>query len=292
MQSIAVLILFYNKLNQTIECINSFVPTGLKIYVLNNGSDEISAITLRNLYSGNSQIKIFDEKKNLGVSGGRNYLINVTSEKWLFHVDNDIIISNPMQFVNIINSYITSFGFVDAFIPVIYNKHENAYANYYQLSYSDKNLVEIETKEDLINNFPGGASIVSRSLFEKIGYYDENMFVGFEDVELSIRAIVVYNRPLICKKVSEVELIHDHKLAINEADLKSIKLRYNSKLIGSSFNYLRKKHSLNFDHNWQWWTKQQLSLMEYPSEINLLSVIKQKLKIRSLKVINYIFGKL
>lgn len=36
--NLAVCTLFYEKLDQTIECIQSFLPPGVNIYVLNNGS--------------------------------------------------------------------------------------------------------------------------------------------------------------------------------------------------------------------------------------------------------------
>ena len=38
--AVAVLIIFFNKLDQTIECIESFIPSQQPIYVLNNGSDK------------------------------------------------------------------------------------------------------------------------------------------------------------------------------------------------------------------------------------------------------------
>lgn len=38
--AVAVLVLFFNKLDQTKDCIRSFIPSGQMIYVLNNGSAE------------------------------------------------------------------------------------------------------------------------------------------------------------------------------------------------------------------------------------------------------------
>ena len=89
---LAVCILFYEKLDQTIECIQRFLPSGVNIYILNNGSSPVSRNSLGTFCNGYKQIKIFDSNANLGVAVGRNFLITHTTEEWLLFVDNDIII--------------------------------------------------------------------------------------------------------------------------------------------------------------------------------------------------------
>ena len=90
--SIDILIIFFNKVEQTICCINSFLASGQQIYVLNNGSDAKQESKLRNRFKGVDRIHILNSGKNLGPAGGRNYLIKHTQSKWIFFVDNDIVI--------------------------------------------------------------------------------------------------------------------------------------------------------------------------------------------------------
>ena len=221
-QSIAILILFYNKLDQTKDCINSFLPSGQKIYVLNNGSEETQWSNLKSSFINRSNLLLLDAGKNLGVSGGRNYLIKSSKADWFFMVDNDITIKSPETWVEIIKEKIKQNPRADAFIPKMYNRHENEYACNYNMVIKDGKLFGELCDGNEINNFPGGAALVSRNVFSKFGLYDEQMFVGFEDFEFAIRGLLSkVHEPIRAILIDEFELIHDHKIQIKKADKKA-----------------------------------------------------------------------
>src|SRR6478672_4971911 len=90
--TVAVLVLFFNKLDQTIACVESFIPSGEPIYVLNNGSDPKDFQLLQQRFASFDQLRFLDAGKNLGPSGGRNLLIAASTEPWMFFVDNDITV--------------------------------------------------------------------------------------------------------------------------------------------------------------------------------------------------------
>jgi GT2 family glycosyltransferase len=273
MLDLAVLVLFYNKEIQTLSCIKSFLHSGVNIYVLNNGSQQNSFCNLKREFANHKQVYFFDSKINKGVSWGRNYLIQNTQEKWLFTIDNDIILSHPRDWLDKLKLHIEKEDSVDIFIPSIFNLHENSYSRPFQLKLMNNRLVEVESSEEIINNFPGGASIVNRRIFENYGLYDENIFVGFEDVEFSIRAIIEHKKPLRCKKINEIELTHDHQLVKNKDDLYSVYTRYDDKRINNSFKYLTNKYNIQFDHEWRWWTKKQVSLMTKHQKITFFDAL-------------------
>jgi GT2 family glycosyltransferase len=279
MLDLAVLVLFYNKEIQTLSCIKSFLNSGVKIYVLNNGSNQNSFNNLKSKFSDHKQVFFFDSKKNKGPAWGRNYLIQNTQEKWLFAVDNDIILSHPSDWLVKLKLHIEKDDSIDIFIPSTFNLHENAYSIPFQLKLINNRLIEVESSEEIVNNFPGGASIVNRKVFENYGLYDENIFIGFEDVEFSIRALVEHKKPLRCKKIYDIELIHDHQLVKNKDDLYSVYTRYDDRKIDNDFNYLTNKHNIQYDHDWRSWTRKQRKIMTGGRKKILFSKLFKKLLI-------------
>lgn len=90
----AVLILFFEKARQTIECVKSFLPSGVRICILNNGSSERNSRAVERFCALFDQITLFRSDVNLGVSAGRNLLIEKTDEEFLF-LSITILLSKP-----------------------------------------------------------------------------------------------------------------------------------------------------------------------------------------------------
>jgi glycosyltransferase involved in cell wall biosynthesis len=93
--SIAACVLFFERVEQTIECIGSLLPSGITIYILNNNSSRCARNKLGEFCYKHHQVKLFDSDENLGVGVGRNYLISHTTEDWLIFVDSDIVLKTP-----------------------------------------------------------------------------------------------------------------------------------------------------------------------------------------------------
>lgn len=260
LELVDILILFFNKVDQTISCINSFLPSGQHIYILNNGSDEQQLQKLQHQFKNNHQVTILDAGKNLGVSGGRNYLIKHTNAPWLLSVDNDITI-RPGNWLQLFEAYIYEHPKAEIVAPLIYNVHEKAYSDQLKV-HLENNKVVINTGSFLITNcFPGGASIIKRSVFEKYGLFDEEMFVGFEDYEYALRAMLSENGPFEVHHLHAIELIHDHQYQKKIKDKEAVRQRYNEELLSASYNRLVEKYGVIFEHDWKWWTKNQVTVM-------------------------------
>lgn len=258
--NLAVCILFYEKLEQTIECIRSFLPSGVNIYILNNGSSLSARDALGEFCDNYKQIKIFDSGINLGVGVGRNYLVAHTNEEWLLFVDNDITVktSNWVQeFTQCVNQYPDA----EVFIPKLFNVSESKYAAYKSLRISgDKAFHDVEIVNNLTNAFPGGASFIKRKLFDRLGLYDVKMFIGFEDFELCIRAIRLAN-PVKAQLIHDIELIHKHHKLDKDEDKNAVLMRYNLNLLEASFNRITEKHDVILESNWKNWVTNQLETM-------------------------------
>lgn len=255
--NLAVCILFYEKLEQTIECIRSFLPSGVNIYILNNGSSLSARDALGEFCDNYNQIKIFDSDVNLGVGVGRNYLITHTIEEWLLFVDNDITMKTS-DWVQKFAKYVYQHDDAEVFIPNLFNAHENSYVSYRSMRIvGDKVIYDKKIVNDLTNTFPGGASFIKRKLFDRLGLYDDKMFIGFEDFELCIRAIRLAN-PVKAQLILDIELIHKHHKLDKDEDKNAVLMRYNFNHLEASFNRITEKHDVILDSNWKNWVTNQL----------------------------------
>lgn len=272
--SVDILILFYNKVDQTILCIDSFLTSGQYIYVLNNNSEPTQVEKLKRKYSKNNQVIILDSIENLGVSGGRNLLLRESKSPWFFSVDNDIVVSTQ-DWLEKMNLFLEKNPEAKILLPKIFNVHEQEYASDLKLMITEGKLEIISQKMSTTNYFPGGASIVHRSIIDRYGYFDEKMFVGFEDYEYAIRAMLQVKSSLEAHKLSSVELIHDHKFQNLDSDKEAVRVRYNEEKLNQSFVYLREKYDIELSHEWKGWTRTQVQLM---TKKNWRRKIKRKLK--------------
>lgn len=273
-----ILILFFNKVDQTIHCINSFLPSGQHIYVLNNGSDEQQLQKLKRQFCNNTQVHIMDAGKNLGVSAGRNFLIQSTTAPWLFSVDNDITVKPQQNWLQLFQQFTEANKAVKIVCPHMYNVHDQEYALQLQVHMRD-GVVSVDTGSFATTNcFPGGASIIHRSVFETYGLFDEDMFVGFEDYEYALRAMLSSHGSLRTYHIKEIELIHDHRFQKSSSDKAAVRQRYNEERLKASYERMVARYNIVFDHDWQWWTRKQVQDMtERKWTHHIKAVIKKML---------------
>lgn len=253
----AVCILFFEKAGQTVECVRSLLASQVPIYILNNNSSEKSARLLKEFCKNYPQVKIFDSPENLGVSGGRNFLIKNTTEEWLFFVDNDIAVRTK-NWLEMINRHISESPEMEVFIPLLWNVHDGFFSFSTPFYIKDGTIKRLrEMNEDGSTNlFPGGASFVKRSLFDRLGLYDEKMFVGFEDYELAFRAVKSGNL-VKAIQIKDIELIHNHKMAKSEEDRLSIMKRYDPEIHKASSDRIKEKHGIALEDDWKQWISNQ-----------------------------------
>lgn len=253
---LAVCILFYEKIEQTIACIKSFLSTPVRIYVWNNGSSESLQQELRRFCQCYPQVIIFDSKENLGISCARNELIIRTKEKWLLFVDNDITIRTS-NWLKRLSGYIQRHDDIEVFIPRLFLFPEGKYAGFNSLQIIGQKIAGKAAEDDRVNYFPGGASVINRGLFQRLGVYDGQMFSGLEDYELCIRAIV-NGAPVRAMLIHDIVMIHQHLSPENEVDKKALLVRYDIKHIEKSYNRIVEKYQLAEDWEMikQWVTHQ------------------------------------
>ncbi len=278
-----ICILFFEKVDQTIECIRSFLPSRVPIVVCNNGSSPASRQKLVDFIGQYSHVQLIESVRNRGVSGGRNLIIQSTIAPWLFFVDNDITIQTP-YWLPAFHQHLERLPGAEVFIPQLYNVFERTYSPRRTIKISEGQVsFNQRVRGGSLNMFPGGASIVKRTLFNRIGLYDEVIFLNFEDYELCLRAMVS-GHPVQAYPIDAITLRHDHRRVSSHPDREYVAIRYDQNRARVSARRLFEKHKLRLEddagtwsniqkqrllHGRKWWSKETL-FMFIPASVKKL----------------------
>lgn len=254
---VVVCILFYEKVDQTIECIQSFLPSNAPMIVCNNGSSPASRQKLVDFIKAHPRVKLIEPGSNLGVSAGRNYIFRVSAAEWLFFVDNDVSVQTQ-DWLQIFQKHLQRMPDIEVFIPQLYNILERTYSPRHGLKITgDKVSFTHRAKgNQRINMFPGGASLVKRTVFDRLGLYDERIFLDYEDYELCLRGVISGN-PVKAYTIDDIMLYHDHRRASSEVDQKYVVARYDPNRTQTSADRIFEKHHLRIQDDWSSWSKMQ-----------------------------------
>lgn len=254
---LAIAILFFEKTDQTIACVESFLASGCRIYILNNGSSTAAYSRFADWCSNHPQVLLLNAPNNLGVSAGRNLLASTTTSEWLLFVDNDIQLDTP-ELVPRLAAHIADWPDREVFIPRLYNVHDGCYAEFRSLRVDHTSAALVTPEDSCVNLFPGGASCIKRSLFERLGGYDEQIFIGHEDFELSLRALTRHE-PVRALLISDIELRHSHLIDYsNTSDLATVLHRYDKETIRQSYELITTKYGVRVADQWEQWVDNQV----------------------------------
>lgn len=263
---LSIAILFCNKAEQTIECLQSFVSPSIirDVHVLDNGSDLQAAKIVKDFCEEN-RVNYYRLPKNLGVAVGRNYLIKQTKSEWIFFVDNDITLEHNKHLLeDDIEEAIANNPEALAFAPKLFNVHLNAFENFYSFSVHGNKAVTYVSKNGESNKLSGGACIINRKLFDINGLYNEQFFVGFEDFEFCLRAIKA-GRDLKVIELPHIQLNHNHKKVTTGYDNDYLQTRYNAEKIEQSYKLIQKLHGLTLPDNGVSWSQKKINQMSNKS---------------------------
>ena len=91
--------------------------------------------------------------------------------------------------------------------------------------------------------FFGGSSLINKYAFDLLGGYDKNFFVGYEDVDLSIRC---YKAGIKVANINMYSLVHEHLKLNDDLSKKYESKRYNYDSIFRSADYFFKKYNQKY----------------------------------------------
>lgn len=258
--NLSLVILSLDRAYLTINLLNSLkkhIPNFKgKIIIMDNGSTSETLSKLESFlesYTLSTQlIKLY---ANYGVAKGRNKSMDYIQTEWIMFLDNDIyFLDNPLptihQTLNQLGCHFLNLPLLDANEKRLYalGGHLNisSLTNCTHVEctsvYTPNSPVHTTVVEPFLSTFLfGGASVLKKSTFIQLGTFDENMFVGYEDIDFSIR---IYNAGLKIGNCGLICLVHNH--IINDSnDIQSYEaIRSSYDLLTQSAIYLEKKHNI------------------------------------------------
>ncbi|MBI3379363.1 glycosyltransferase family 2 protein [Candidatus Gottesmanbacteria bacterium] len=196
-KKLGIVILNWNNKKEILQCLESIKRSGHmeSVVIVDNGSEDRSLKKIRNQ---NPEVRIIENKKNLGFAEGNNigirYLLGKGTQYILIlnpdteiekdtipnllkvmEEDKSIGITGPKIFSS--NNKIWSAGGV---------LEQNRYSGgLIGLGESNKSKYDEMKEVDFIS---GTAMMVKREVFEKCGLFNPDYFIYYEDVELNLRA--------------------------------------------------------------------------------------------------------
>tara|TARA_B100001093_G_scaffold508271_1_gene570153 strand:+ start:240 stop:1088 length:849 start_codon:yes stop_codon:yes gene_type:complete len=248
---ITIVINTFNSDEKIFSCLNS-INSKIKIVIIENSNNLEFKTKLEKKYQN---VKCSLAGKNLGYGKGNNLGISKVKSKFVLILNPDTTLE-----INAINNFLTSaknkpnFAIIAPAIQEEKDLNNNKYIN-------ENNLIEV-------NNVKGFAMFLNLREFKNIGFFDENFFIYFEEIDL-------------CKRLKNEnkEIYLDPRIKINHIG-------------GSSHN-----KSINFEmelsRNWHWMWSTFYFHKKYHGFIWALLIVSKKLLSALIKTFFYtlIFNK-
>ncbi len=223
---VSIVVLSWNTKNLLKGCLESLPPFG-EVIVVDNGSTDGSLEYLKKLVADTNQplnIKLIENKENLGFSRGNNSGIKQASGQYILLLNSDTIVTTGAieRLVEYLNKNENT-----AVSPLLELQSGQPQLDYYMrfptlwqiffyhnpllrpiiMKTPLKNLICQEAKQEPfeVDQLPGAALMASREVWQKVGSLDPDFRFFWEDVDWSWRARKMKVRLLV---VPEAKIVH------------------------------------------------------------------------------------
>lgn len=227
-----------------------------KILIVDNGSETEELNKLKAHVAGMKlPVKTYEANKNLGVAGGRNKTAELIETEWFLSLDNDVyFIDNPLlaikDCIEKLGVHFLNLPLLDTDGQTIYRIGGNLFLDKYKDSYAIgcpatfRQTLKSEIKLEhpfLSTCLFGTAAILRTKTFIEQGGFDDNMLIGFEDLDFSIK---LYKEGIKVGNLNKFCAIHGHEPPLSLSDVEYEKTRYSEKIIRESGEYFHSKHNI------------------------------------------------
>jgi len=238
-----------------LRSITHFMPSFAgEVLVIDNGSTSDELAYLRGVCAQQPyRSRIVELGRNYGVAGGRNRTIPHVKTEWLMCLDNDIyFIENPLprlqKDIAEMGCHFVSLPLLDPDRNTVFARGGHLYVHFEQgelyigagSACRQETLIDEDEPRPFLCTFLfGGACILKCSTFLDVGGYDEAMFVGFEDIDFSIR---LFQRGYKVGSAATLALVHDHPKPQTKSDKDYERERFSRQVLYESAMHLEEKH--------------------------------------------------
>ena len=203
---LSIVILSYNSKDLVINCLQSLTDQykeelgkgEVEIIVVDNDSKDSSYDTISKFASNYKNIKIFESGSNLGFAKGCNFGAQKASGKYVLFLNSDTktqdrgflkmaeFLKNNRKIVILGGKLLNSNGTSQKSAGKFYNLF-----NFLLMIIGLERLGMVRSSPLTISEIDwvsGACMMVNKDIFDKIGKFDENIFMYIEDMELCFRA--------------------------------------------------------------------------------------------------------
>lgn len=235
MKNIPIIILNWNGLDDTLECIPSVLAQSypnFHIYLVDNGSRPEQVQPLIEIYGAQDKLTLIQNQENQGFTRGNNVIMKkLLAEdpdlEYIALLNNDTKVHEDwlQELVNCAKSQqasIVSSKMINYFYPHIMDNAGHKMLNTGEIL-PIAHAEPIERYETSFENIGScaGATLYEAAMLRKIGIFDEYFNTGYEDAELGLRATVTgYKcvfapKAIVWHKVSQsINKIRDFKYTL------------------------------------------------------------------------------
>lgn len=192
---IFIIVLNYNGKKTILDCINSIYDSTYSnfevVIVDNNSTDGSFELIKKTFFKAN----IIRNSKNIGFAAGNNIGIRFALEKfadYIFLLNNDATIESDM--LSLLMNEMRKNSSASIISPLILKEKRGAvwFAGG-RILWSKMRAAHLDTPKNKslsyqIEYASGCAMLIKNTVFKKIGLFDENFFLYYEDVDFSLRA--------------------------------------------------------------------------------------------------------
>jgi len=197
---ISVVILTLNSAEFIQPCLDSILNQEkgeIELIVVDNGSNDATAALVKENYP---QVKLIENKFNLGAAGARNQGIEVSSGEWILSLDCDVVLSKDFfcNIDNLLKELSSEVGLIQPKVLEIRDKaiYSTGISVSFLRRFFDTGKGEKDNgrfdKAKYIFGACSAAALYNKKMLEEIkegiDYFDKEFFFLFEDVDLSWRA--------------------------------------------------------------------------------------------------------
>lgn len=231
MYETAILILTYNGIENTVECLESLKKQIYKDYqviIVDNASADSTVDTVK---SGYPDVFVLENKQNLGYAGGNNAGLAYCIEKnfkYVFIINNDIILEPDalQKMVQFIENYPDA-GIIGPINYSYYNRNEVQFLSSKLILDKYEFHVNTELSESCTfyeTDYVNGAAMLLRiDLLKEIGCFDENYFLFWEESDLCLRTRRTGYK---CIMLTNAKIYHKESASFGTAFLSPLKNYY------------------------------------------------------------------
>lgn len=204
MIDVSIIIVNYNTCDLTLDCIKTIYEktqgVSYEILVVDNASVDDSIVKIRNTYNN---VILFESSENLGFGKANNLAALGAKGKYLFFLNSDTLLVNDA--ISVLKNYLDTNPNVGICGGNLYDQSMNPTHSHLKVFPSIFNDVDLATRRIISKIFcknmqfnytespievayiTGADFMISSELYNKVGGFDPDFFLYFEETELTFR---------------------------------------------------------------------------------------------------------